>query len=409
MSALPSVVDRFLRYVRFDTQSREDAESYPSTEKQKALGAQLAVELRELGLADAAMDEHGTVMATVEANGAPEAPTIGLIAHVDTSPEVSGENVVPRLHSDYDGGPIRIGGDLVLTPEQSPELRAHRGHTIITTDGTTLLGADDKAGVASIVTLVERLRADRTIRHGRLRIAFTCDEEVGRGTEHFDVERFGAKYAYTVDGENPGEIEIETFCADSATVTFTGVNVHPGMAKGKLVNAVKAAARFIELLPRDQAPETTEGREGYLHPIALAGGVESATLKLILRDFEESGLRAQREHCARLAAQVGEAFPGLKLDVAFQESYRNMRFVLDQHPQVVENALEAVRRAGLTPKVGMIRGGTDGARLSYKGLPTPNIFAGGHLFHSRLEWIAVEDMVATVETLVQLVQVWAVS
>jgi tripeptide aminopeptidase len=405
-TTLPSVAQRFLRYVTYDTQSSETSETFPSTEKQKVLSQLLVDELRALGVKDAAMDEHGYVMATVPSNVSTAVPVIGLIAHVDTSPEVSGANVQAQLHVDYAGGPIRLGDDAVLTEEQSPELREQVGHTIITTDGSTLLGADDKAGVAEIMALVERLQADRSLPHGTLRIAFTPDEEIGGGTKHFDVEKFGAKFAYTVDGESPGEVENETFCADSATVTFAGINVHPGYAKDKLHSAVKAAAQFVELLPKEMAPETTEKRQGYLHPVSMSGGVESASIKLILRDFEEGVLKAQHQLLAEIAERVNATYPKVQIKIQTEESYRNMRFILEQHQHVVDNALEAVRRAGLKPKLHMIRGGTDGARLCYMGLPTPNLFAGGHLFHSRFEWVAVEDLVKAVDTLEQLARIW---
>lgn len=398
---------RFLRYVRVDTRSDPDGRGYPSTEKQKDLSRLLVDELRAMGVADAALDGHGVVTATIEATVPHAVPVVGLVAHVDTSPDVSGTDVRPRLHPAYDGGPIHIDATTVLTPEQSPQLRDHVGHTIITASGDTLLGADDKAGVAAIMTLAERLVTDPAIPHGRIRLAFTPDEEVGAGTRHFDVAAFGADYAYTVDGETAGEVENETFCADGATVTFHGVSVHPGYAKDKLVSAVKAAGRLLSLLPPDRAPETTEGRQGFLHPTAISGGVEKATLKLILRDFEEDGLAEHRRTVTTLAARVEAEMPGLRVEVAFEESYRNMRFVLARHPRVVELALEAVRRAGLAPRLGAIRGGTDGARLSAMGLPTPNLFTGGHLFHSRLEWVAVEDLAACVDTLEQLVRLWA--
>jgi tripeptide aminopeptidase len=407
MSELPPVTQRFLRYAKIDTQSREGSETYPSTEKQKDLSRLLVQELEELGLDDAALDEHGYVMATVPGNVTDvDVPVIGLIAHVDTSPEVSGENVNPQIHAGYDGGPIKLNDEHTLTPEQSPQLKECVGRTVITTDGTTLLGADNKAGVAEIMTLIETLKADPAIPHGELRIAFTCDEEVGNGTKYFDVEKFGADYAYTVDGETPGEIENETFCADSAAVSITGINVHPGYAKDKLVNAVKVAAMFIDKLPREMTPETTEGRQGYLHPISVSGNVEEATIKLILRDFDEEPLREQRAILAGIREEVQAAFPKAKIEISYTESYRNMRYVLDKHPQTVEVAMEAVRRAGLEPHLNLIRGGTDGARLSYMGLPTPNIFTGGHLFHSRYEWIAVEGMEAAVRTLLELVQLW---
>jgi tripeptide aminopeptidase len=406
MSTHPPVLERFLRYVKIDTQSSEASETYPSTEKQKDLSRLLVQELKELGVTDAAMDEHGYVTGTVPANVTDDVPVIGLIAHVDTSPEVSGAGVSPQLHEDYDCGPIKLNDDYTLTPEQSPPLLKCKGNTIITADGSTLLGADNKAGVAEIMTLVQRLRDEPSIPHGTIRVAFTCDEEVGNGTKYFDVEAFGATYAYTVDGETPGEIENETFCADSATISVTGINVHPGYAKDQLVNASKVAAAIVERLPGDMTPETTEGRQGYLHPVSLSGNVEAATIKLILRDFDEEPLRAQRDLLGGIIDEVQGSYPKAKIKVSYSESYRNMRFILDDYPLVVDHAMEAVRRAGIEPFLNLIRGGTDGARLSFMGLPTPNIFTGGHLFHSRFEWIALEGMQAAVETLVQLVQIW---
>ena len=406
MSELPSVVQRFLRYAKYDTQSKEGVDEYPSTEKQKELSKLLAEELRELGLEDAAMDEYGYVMATVASNVDKAVPVLGFIAHVDTSPEVSGEGVNPQLHANYGGGPIKLNDEFTLTPEQSPPLNKCVGDTIITSDGTTLLGADNKAGCAEIMTMVERLQADPSIPHGKLRIAFTCDEEVGRGVDFFDVKKYAADYAYTVDGETPGEIENETFCADAATVTITGINVHPGYAKDKLVSAVKGASMFVDKLPGHMTPETTEKREGYLHPVSISGGVEQTEIKIILRDFDEEPLKYQRVILDGIADRVRAAFPGIKVDIAYSESYRNMRFVLDDHPHAMEYAMEAVQRAGLEPILNLIRGGTDGARLSFLGLPTPNIFTGGHLFHSRFEWVAFSGMEAAVKTLVELVQVW---
>jgi tripeptide aminopeptidase len=407
MSELPPVAKRFLRYVRYDTQSSETSQSYPSTEKQKDLLRVLAGELRGLGLDDAYMDEYGYVTATLRSNVPNKTPVVGLIAHADTSPEVSGANVKPQVHENYDGGPIKLNETLSLTPEEGPLLAGHTGGTIITSDGNTLLGADDKAGIAEIMTLLEVLRADASIPHGTLRIAFTPDEEVGKGTEFFDVKKFGADFAYPVDTGNPGNLENETFCAYSATVSFKGINVHPGYAKDKLASAIKAAARFVDLLPPDMAPETTEGRQGYLHPHSIHGGVEEATLELILRDFEETGIRRQQKILDDIGGKVRHDFPKITVNVSTKESYRNMRFVLEKHPKVIEYAFEAIRRSGLEPKLTAIRGGTDGTWLSYKGLPTPNLFAGGDLFHSRLEWIAVEDMQKTVETLRNLVEVVA--
>ena len=406
MMNLPSVVERFLRYTRIDTQSSESSETYPSTAKQKHLGQLLVQELQELGLRDAAMDEYGYVMATVPGNVQEDVPVIGFISHVDTSPEVSGKDVKAQLHPNYDGKPIKLNEEYTLSPEQSPQLLEHLGHTIITTDGTTLLGADNKAGCAEIMTLVERLQAERSIPHGTIRIAFTCDEEVGTGTKFFDTKKFGARAAYTVDGETPGEVENETFCAAATTVTFRGINVHPGYAKDKLVNALKAAAMFVEQLPPQMAPETTADREGYIHPVSMEGGVEEVKVKLILRDFAEEALKEQHKILSEIIGHVQRRFPQAKIQLDIEESYRNMRLVLEKQPEVVDYALEAVGRAGLRPKLTAIRGGTDGAKLCFMGIPTPNLFTGGHLFHSRLEWIAVEDMVSAVDTLVHLVQIW---
>jgi tripeptide aminopeptidase len=407
MVELTPEVKRFLRYVKFDTQSAEDVECYPSTPKQKELGATLVNELKELGLTDAAMDEHGYVMATLPSNVSHKVPVIGLLAHMDTSPDVSGAGVNPQIHANYDGGPIKLNAEYTLSPEQCPDLLKHKGHTLITTDGTTLLGADDKAGIAEIMTALEHLQANPSILHGTIRVGFTPDEEVGNGTKYFDVKKFGAEYAYTVDGETVGEIENETFCADSATVTIHGINVHPGYAKDKLVNALKLAARFIDLLPPHLTPETTEDRQGYVHPVAVSGGADKAVVKLILRDFEERGLKEHHRLLESLAQKVQREHPRARLEVSFSESYRNMRYVLEKHPLVVEYAMEAARKAGVEPKLGKIRGGTDGAKLCFMGLPTPNLFACGHLFHSRFEWVAVEDMRASVDLLVNLAKLWA--
>ena len=406
MNELPSVAQRFLRYVRYDTQSSETSQTYPSTEKQKELLSVLVNELRDLGLDDAAMDEYGYVMATLRSNVQATVPIIGLIAHVDTSPDVSGAKVNPQVHPDYDGGPIKLNETQRLTPEESPLLLRHIGSTIITSDGNTLLGADDKAGIAEIMALLERLRADVSIPHGTLRIAFTPDEEIGKGTEFFDIGKFDAEYAYTIDTGNLGNVENETFCADLATIAFKGINVHPGLAKDKLASAIKAAARFVDLLPPHMAPETTEERQGYLHPTSIRGGVEEVTMQLILRDFEEIKVLTQRKILDDIAKAVRLDFPKVTIVISIQESYRNMRLVMDKHPQVIEYAFEAIRRSGLEPKLTFIRGGTDGARLSLAGLPTPNLSAGGDLFHSRMEWIAIEDMEKAVATLLHLVQVW---
>lgn len=405
---LPPVLQRFLRYVSIDTQSAENIDAYPSTERQKDLGRLLVDELRELGLEDAEMDAWGMVTATLPATPGVEAPTIGLIAHMDTSPEVSGSDIRPIVHSRYDGGDIALPhGDIVLSPKSSPALTSCVGHDLVTSDGRTLLGADDKAGIAEIVTAVHTLLEHPERRHGPIRIAFTCDEEVGRGTLHFDIDAYGADAAYTVDGEAAGEIENETFCADLATVKLVGQNVHPGYAKGKLVSAIKGAASLVAALPKNEAPETTADRQGYLHPVALAGTVEEATVKLLVRDFEEAGLvRLEgllQDALDRLLAQL----PGLQAELHITKQYRNMRPPLEQHPEIVDRAMEAVRRAGGAPKLTYARGGTDGATLTEQGLPCPNLFAGGHEFHSRTEWISVQDMELSVKVLIELAQIWA--
>ncbi|MDZ7264785.1 MAG: peptidase T [candidate division KSB1 bacterium] len=405
-----TVVDRFLKYVKYDTQSAEDSPTYPSTEKQKILGQVLVAELKEMGLSDAAMDEHGYVMATLAANIDKPVPTIGLIAHMDTSPDVSGADVKPIIHYKYQGGDIVLAGDpsQILRMAENPDLAEQIGNDIITSDGTTLLGADNKAGIAEIFDAIHHLVTHPEIKHGRIRIAITPDEEVGGGTKYFDIKKFGADYAYTIDGERSGDIDDETFCADSVNIKIIGKNVHPGYAKNKMINAIKIAAQLIARLPQDRlSPETTEKREGYVHPNSLSGGVEATTIKFIIRDFTVEGLKQHEAFLKQLADEVMSAHPQAKLEFAVEESYRNMKYKLDENPKVVEYAMEAVRRSGLTPRRNMIRGGTDGSRLCYEGLLTPNIFTGGHNFHSKLEWISVQDMQKAVEVVVNLIQIWA--
>ncbi|HDQ45789.1 MAG TPA: peptidase T [bacterium] len=407
-----TVLDRFLRYVRIDTQSREGADTYPSTEKQKDLSRLLVQELAALGLTDAAMDEWGVVMATLPSNLSPEetekVPVIGLLGHVDTSPEVSGKDVRPVVHRNHPGGDLVLPGDSsqVIREADNPGLRDHVGGDIVTSDGTTLLGADDKAGIAEILTALEYLIRHPEIRHGTLRVGFTPDEETGRGTEHFDVRKFGADFAYTVDGGAMGEIENETFNAASAVFTVRGVNVHPGYAKGKLVNAVRIATDLVRELQDDPAPETTEKREGYLHPYVIEGGVEQTTIRVLIRDFEQSGMEEKAGRLRTIRDRVAARHPAARIGLEIQESYKNMKVRLDEDPRVVEYALDAVRRAGIEPVLQIIRGGTDGAKLCFMGLLTPNIFAGGLNFHSRTEWIPVAAMEKAVETLVHLVQIW---
>jgi tripeptide aminopeptidase len=405
-----SCVERFLAYVTIDTQSREGSETFPSTLKQLDLSRRLVADLRELGLADAELDGHGYVFATIPATTRKRSvPVIGFVAHVDTSPDVSGADVKPIVHRDYRGQDLALPDDpsAVLNLRDCPGLAQQIGHDIITASGTTLLGADNKAGVAEIVAAAEYLMAHPEIPHGAVRIAFTPDEEVGNGTKHFDVARFGAVYAYTMDGESRGELQTESFSADSMRVTFHGVSAHPGYAKGRLVNPIKIACDFIQRLPGDRlSPETTDGYEGYVHPHGLDAGMERTTVKLLIRDFVTDGLKEKERLLEQLAREAAARYPGSRVELAVDETYRNMKEILDQHPQVVEHARTAIRRSGLTLSEVPIRGGTDGSRLSFMGLPTPNIFAGEHNFHSRLEWVSTYDMHKAVEVIIELCRVW---
>lgn len=407
---MPSVLDRFLRYVRYDTQSDEQSTTYPSTSKQLVLLEDLAAELRELGLIDAAVDKHGYVMATVPATmGRAHVPAIGFIAHVDTSPELSGAGVRPIVHRNYDGRDLALPDDpsVVLRRADYPALGEQIGHDIVTASGTTLLGADNKAGVAEIVTAAAWFMAHPDVPHGPIRIAFTPDEEIGRGTAHFDVARFGARCAYTMDGGSRGEVESESFSADAMTLTFIGFNTHPGYAKDRMVNAIKVASHFVSRLPADHfAPETTDGYEGFVHPYAVQAGVERTAVKLLIRDFRTAALAEKEARVEAIARDAVALFPGARLETAVEESYRNMKEILDRHPEVVEHAHEAVRRAGLEVRVRPIRGGTDGSKLSFMGLPTPNLFAGEQNFHSRLEWVSAQDMEKAVEVIVNLAAIW---
>lgn len=409
MTERSSVVERFLRYVTFDTQSTETSDTYPSTAKQLDLSRHLVEELKALGITDAELDEHGYVMATIPpTTKKANVPVIGLIAHVDTSPEMSGAGVKPIVHKNYQGQDIVLPDDptAVLRPSEIPYLKERTGDDIITASGTTLLGADNKSGVAEIVAAAEYLMAHPEIPHGTIRIAFTPDEEVGTGTKYFDVAKFGAKYAYTMDGGARGEIEYESFSADALTATFQGHNTHPGYAKGSMINSIKIAADFIHRLPKDMSPETTDGYEGYVHPYVVNASVEKTSVKLLIRDFRTPGLKEKEDLLEKLARETVADWPGATVEVKVEESYRNMREVLDHHPDVVENAREAIRRVGLKPKEKPIRGGTDGSKLSFMNLPTPNVFAGEQNFHSRLEWVSAQDMEKAVEVIVELCKVW---
>jgi tripeptide aminopeptidase len=405
-----AVLRRFLHYVTFDTQSDETSTTYPSTAKQLELLRFLRSELLEIGLADATMDEHGYVFATIPATTKKAGvPVVGFIAHVDTSPEMPGAGVKPIVHKDYKGQDITFPDEptAVLKFKDNPALAEQMGCDIVTASGTTLLGADNKAGVAEIVTAAEHLLRHPEIPHGPIRIGFTPDEEVGNGTKHFDVAKFGAACAYTMDGETRGEIEMETFSADAMTITFQGFNTHPGYAKGKMINSIKVAADFISRLPKDKlSPEKTDGYEGYVHPYVINASVESTSVKLLIRDFKDPGLQEKEVLLEKLANEVVKDWPGVVVTTKVEESYRNMKTVLDLHPQVVENAREAIRRTGLPLREHPIRGGTDGSRLCFMGLPTPNIFAGEHNFHSRLEWVSAQDMELAVKVIVELAQVW---
>jgi tripeptide aminopeptidase len=405
-----SALERFLRYVTINTRADESSSSCPSTPGQLNLLRMLVNELTALGLAEVTMDEHGYVMATIPSTTAKErVPVIGFIAHVDTSPEMPGQDVQPIVHAKYDGRDLVLPDDpsAVLRATTDASLAAHQGHDIVTASGTTLLGADDKAGVAEIMAAAEYLMAHPEIPHGTIRVAFTPDEEIGRGANHFDVGRFGALCAYTLDGGNAGELEWESFSADAMTISFKGFNTHPGYAKGRMVNAIKLAAEFIDRLPKDRlSPETTDGYDGYVHPYVMEASVDRTSVKLLIRDFSTAGLEEKETFVEQLAREVVSGHEGASVEIRIAESYRNMREILESYPEVVECAREALRRSGLTPVERPIRGGTDGSRLSFMGLPTPNLFAGEHNFHSRLEWVSVQDMDKAVETIVNLCRVW---
>jgi tripeptide aminopeptidase len=407
-----SVVDRFLRYVQIDTQSKEDGAATPSTEKQWVLMNLLADELRQLGIGDVRVSESCMLYATLPGNlsaDANDVPVIGLLAHVDTSPALTGENVHPIVHRNYRGGDIALPGDptQVITVAQNPLLTGMIGDDIITTDGTTLLGSDDKAGVAAIMTLVDVLVRNPQIRHGTIKVGFTADEEIGTGIEHFDIDAFGAQFAYTVDGGELGEISDETWSARLATITFIGKSTHPGTAKGVMINSIHAFAHFLTRLPNDILPETTEGRIGFVHPYRGVADVEESSVKILLRDFDLRGLETKEALLRALAAETERQCAGVRVTVVVKENYRNMKEVLTSYPALTENAFEAARRAGVEPFIRPVRGGTDGSKLTFRGLPCPNLFTGGHNFHGKLEFNSRRGLEKTTETLVHLVQIFA--
>ncbi|MCF0054458.1 peptidase T [Dyadobacter sp. CY356] len=407
---MSSVLNRFLSYVQVDTQSDPQSTSFPSTEKQRDLSNQLVVELQELGIEDAHLDEHGYVYATIPANSNKEnIPVICFCSHVDTSPDVTGANVEPIVHQKWNGDDIVLPDDheQVLRLSEHPDLKNQIGNDIVTASGTTLLGADNKAGVAEIMAAAEILVTDSRIKHGVIKILFTPDEEVGRGTEQVDLKKLAADFGYTVDGEAVGTMEDETFSADGVKITIHGVSTHPGYAIGKLENALKIAAEVLAALPKDSlSPETTEGKEGFIHPGHIEGIQEKVVIDFIIRDFNEAGLHEKEALLKGILDQVMRNYPNSKSEFKVTEQYRNMKEILAKYPQVIDNATEAMKRSGLNPVTRSIRGGTDGSRLSFMGLPCPNIFAGEHAFHSRLEWVSVQDMEKAVEVIVNLAQVW---
>lgn len=403
-----TVTERFIRYAKIDTQSDPSSPTCPSTEKQKDLGKVLVEELLALGISDAHLDEHGYVYATIPSNTTKKVPVICFCSHMDTSPDCSGKDVKPMIHKNYQGQDLVLPGEnQVIRMAEHEALKDQLGNDIITSDGTTLLGADNKAGVAEIMDAANYFMTHPEVKHGAIRILFTPDEEIGRGVDKVDMKKLAADFGYTMDGETLGHLEDETFSADAAVLTVTGVSTHPGFAKGKMENAIKIVAEMIDALPKNTcSPETTSGKEGFVHPMAINGSLEQASVSFILRDFDEPGLRHKEKVIRDAAESVIKKYPrsSWKLDV--KQQYRNMKQVLDQHPQVVDFAIEAIKRSGITPHRSSIRGGTDGSRLSYMGLPCPNIFAGEHAFHSRQEWVSVQDMQKAVEVIIHLVSIW---
>jgi len=407
-SSFPSLVDRFVKYAKIHTTSAEESETYPSTDRQFDLARILVAELQEVGLQDAAVDDNCYVTATLPATpGCENVPVIAFISHMDTYPEVSGEDVVPTFHENYQGGDIELPKQgIKITVQDNPYLNDCVGETIITADGTTLLGADDKAGIAEILEALTRLHENPDTPHGTVKVAFTPDEEVGQGVKHFDIEAFGAVVAYTMDGGQRGEVENETFCADSAIVKFIGRDIHPGYAKDKMVPAVKVAGTFVASLPREGAPETTEGAEGYIHPIQIKGNTSEVEVHLLIRDFAVNELTPKADRIRAYAEEAVAAWPGAKVEVEIKQYYRNMKYDLEKEPRAIAHAMAAIKRAGVEPRLGSIRGGTDGSNLSARGLPTPNIFTGEQAFHGYGEWICAKDMELATATILHLIDVW---
>jgi len=403
-----TAASRFMRYVQIDTQSDPESPSQPSTEKQKDLGKILVKELLEIGVTDAVLDQHGYVYATIPATTTKNVPVLCYCSHMDTAPDCSGAGVKPVLHKNYDGGEITLPeGGVVINTKDHPYLKSRIGDDIITASGTTLLGADDKAGVAIIMDLADYLIHHPEVKHGKIRILFTPDEEIGRGVAAVDMAKLGAQFGYTLDGGERGHLEGETFSADKAIVTFTGISAHPGYAKGKMVNAIKAASAFVDLLPKNEwCPETTEGKQGFVHPTSIRGELEKATVEFIVRDFDTKQLVAHENRLRDLITKTEALFPGVSATVEIKEQYRNMKEILDLNPQVMDYAEEAYGRTGLVVERMSVRGGTDGSRLSFMGLPCPNLFTGEMGIHSKQEYVSVQDMEKAVEVLVHLAGIW---
>jgi tripeptide aminopeptidase len=409
MTISHTVTERFLRYVRIDTQSDPNSPTYPSTAKQKDLGNLLVKELLEMGITDAHLDEYGYVYATIPGNTSKQVPVICFCSHMDTSPDCSGKNVNPQVHKNYNGKDIVLPKDVsqIIKVEEHPSLKKQIGNDIITADGTTLLGADNKAGVAEIMDAAHHLMKHPEIKHGTIKILFTPDEEIGRGTDKVDIKKLGAKFAYTIDGEELGHLENETFSADSVTITIKGVSTHPGFAKNKMESAIKIAAEIIAALPKDKmSPESTEKKEPFIHPVSISGGIEETKIQFIIRAFDEDALHLLEDFLRNQTHSILSKYTHSTFDFEVKQQYRNMKKMLDENPTIVNNALEAIKRAGVEPVLSSIRGGTDGSRLSYMGLPCPNIFAGEHAFHSKHEWVSVQDMEKAVTTIVHLCMIW---
>lgn len=404
-----TVTERFLKYVKIDTQSDPLSPTCPSTEKQKDLGIVLVQELLEIGITDAHMDEYGYVYATIPATTSKKVPVICFCSHMDTSPDCSGKGVKPQIHKNYNGKDIVLPNDTtqIIRTSEHPSLLKQIGNDIITTDGTTLLGADNKAGVAEIMDAAHHLMKHPEIKHGTIKILFTPDEEIGRGADKADIKKLGADFGYTIDGEELGHIENETFSADGVTINIHGVSTHPGFAKNKMESAIKIAGEIVASLPKDKmSPESTEKKEPFVHPVSISGGIEETTLQFIIRAFDEESLKTQESFLKELTEKIIKNYPNSKFDFVVKEQYRNMKKILDKNPEIVNNALEAIRRAGVEPVLSSIRGGTDGSRFSFMGLPCPNIFAGEHAFHSKHEWVSVQDMEKAVATIVHLCMIW---